>query len=76
MTENRQVVHPGSRIRDERERQGLSREGLAFKAGVSLRSIERIEGGDTVPRRATLSVLLDALGLDRADFGVHNGEAA
>lgn len=70
--------HPGQLIRRERERQGLSREGLAFKAGVSLRAIERIEAKEnpTFPRRATLRVIVDALGLDPADFNFYNGEAA
>jgi XRE family transcriptional regulator, regulator of sulfur utilization len=51
-----------------REGLGLSREGLADRAGVSLRTIERIEGNKTTPRRATLKVLADALGVDPADL--------
>jgi transcriptional regulator with XRE-family HTH domain len=42
---------------------GLSREGLAFKAGVSFKTIERIERGEVVPRRATLKVIADVLGV-------------
>lgn len=65
------------RIRSERKAQGLSPEGLAFRAGVSLKTIERIETGViTSPRRATLKVIVDALGLDPAEFGLWNGEAA
>lgn len=65
------------RIRDERKAQGLSPEGLAFKAGVSLKTVERIEtGAITEPRRATLKVIVDALGLEPTDFGLWNGEAA
>lgn len=65
------------RIRDARKAQGLSPEGLAFKAGVSLKTVERIEtGAITEPRRATLKVIVDALGLDPAEFGLWNGEAA
>ncbi|MDQ3935358.1 MAG: helix-turn-helix domain-containing protein [Actinomycetota bacterium] len=52
----------GSRIRSEREAQGLSIEGLSFKAGVSYKTIERIEAGGSEPRRATLKVIADALG--------------
>jgi predicted transcriptional regulator len=59
--------HPSSAIRDARERLGLSREGLAFKAGVSLRSIERIESGETEPRRSTLAVIESALKKAAAD---------
>lgn len=44
-------------IRESREAVGLSRIGLAYKAGVDLRTIERIEAGDVQPRRATLAVI-------------------
>lgn len=56
--------HP---LRTAREAQGLSREGLAFKAGVSMRTLERIEGGGNA-RRATLTVIALALGLDADEF--------
>ena len=65
-----------TRIRDARKAVGLSPEGLAFKAGVSLKTVERIETGAAVPRRATLRVIVDALDLDPADFDFYNGEAA
>lgn len=64
------------RIREARLAARLSPEGLAFKAGVSLKTVERIETGVTVPRRATLRVILDVLELDPADFDIWNGEAA
>lgn len=51
-------------IREAREQQGLSREALAGKADVSLRTIVRLEEGEAVPRRATLKVITLALGLD------------
>ena len=46
-----------SNIRRHREAVGLSREGLAYKAGLSIKTIERIEGGKNEPRRATLAVI-------------------
>lgn len=52
----------GEQIRQSREAIGLSRIGLAYKAGVDLRTIERIEAGDVQPRRATLAVIEAALG--------------
>ncbi len=64
------------RIRNERKAQGLSPEGLAFKAGVSLKTVERLETGAAIPRRATLRVIVAALGLDPTEFGFWNGEAA
>lgn len=51
----------GPRLRDRREAVDLSVEGLAYKAGVSMRTIERIEAGESVPRRATLTVIEAAL---------------
>jgi ribosome-binding protein aMBF1 (putative translation factor) len=51
----------GQRIRQEREALGLSREGLAYKAGVAAKTIERIEAGKVMPRRATLTVIETAL---------------
>ena len=46
----------------------MAREEVAFKAGVSMRTIERLERGEVVPRRATLKVIADALGVDVADL--------
>lgn len=51
----------GPAIRRAREKAGLSREGLAYKAGLALRTVERIEAGDVQPRRATLTVIEQAL---------------
>lgn len=57
---------PGARIRQTREALGLSRIGLAYKAGVDLRTIERIEADAVVPRRATLAVIEQALAQEAA----------
>lgn len=55
-------THIGIQIRQRREALGLSREGLAYKAGVSHKTLERLEAGMVTPRRATLSVIEGALG--------------
>lgn len=55
-------------VREARLAAGMSREGLAFKAGVSLKTIERVESGRGIPRRATLKVIADVLGLDAGDL--------
>lgn len=47
----------GQQIRNRREALGLSVEGLAYKSGVSYKTIERIEAGDNKPRRATQTVI-------------------
>jgi transcriptional regulator with XRE-family HTH domain len=46
----------------------LSREGLAFRAGVSFKTIERIERGGTRPHRLTLKAIADVLGMDPDDL--------
>ena len=56
----------GDWIRETREAAGLSRIGLAYKAGVDLRTIERIETGKVSPRRATLAVIERALDVEVA----------
>lgn len=44
-------------IKERREALGLSRESLAGLAGLSLRTVDRIEAGESIPRRATLRVI-------------------
>lgn len=58
--------HP---VRQAREAAGLSREGLAFKAGVSLRALERIEAGQVTPRRATLRAIATVLDVPAETLG-------
>ncbi len=53
-----------TQVQEARLAAGLSIEGLAFKAGVSYKTVERIEAGESVPRRATLKVIADVLGLE------------
>ena len=51
------------RISTLRKSKGLSQEVLAEQSGVSLRTIQRMEQGDTVPRGHTLQALANALGV-------------
>jgi len=46
-----------------RQRKGLSQEELAAAAQLSLRTVQRIENGETVPRGFTLQALASALQL-------------
>lgn len=48
-------------IVQHRKRQGLSQEELADRAKVSLRTIQRLENGQNVPRGYTLQLLAQAL---------------
>ncbi|RSK46612.1 helix-turn-helix domain-containing protein [Hymenobacter perfusus] len=50
-----------ARILAIRKSKGLSQEVLAEQSGVSLRTIQRVEQGDTVPRGYTLQALAAAL---------------
>lgn len=50
------------RVRELRQRKGYSQELLAEESGLSLRTIQRIENDETVPRGDTLKRLAVALG--------------
>lgn len=53
----------GDNLRAERNRQNLSQEKLAEKAGILMSQISRIEGGKTDLRLSTLVPILKALNL-------------
>ncbi|HEX8425978.1 helix-turn-helix transcriptional regulator [Hymenobacter sp.] len=50
-----------TRIVAARKSKGFSQELLAERSGVSLRTIQRVEQGDTVPRGHTVQALAEAL---------------
>src|SRR5690349_14196497 len=50
------------KIKELRGRKGMSQEELAEKSQLSLRTVQRIEGGETEPRGDTLQRLASALG--------------
>lgn len=56
------------RVRESRIKQGLSQEELAFKAGLSLRTVQRIENGESVPRGDTLKRLSITLQISPDDI--------
>lgn len=55
-------------IRDLRTRKGISQELLSEKSGVSLRTVQRIENGETEPRGDTLVRLSKALDVAPEDL--------
>jgi transcriptional regulator with XRE-family HTH domain len=55
-------------LRRAREQAGLSREALARRAQISVRTLYRIEHGLTTPRRPTTIVIAMALGRRPADI--------
>ncbi|MFF4902745.1 helix-turn-helix domain-containing protein [Streptomyces sp. NPDC001068] len=54
----------GRLLREARQRTLLTLESLAELSGVSVRAISDMERGQSLPRQATLSELMDALELD------------
>ena len=54
-------LHLAQRIKELRNRKGMSQEFLAEESGLSLRTIQRIENSETVPRGDTLKRLAIAL---------------
>jgi transcriptional regulator with XRE-family HTH domain len=50
------------RIIIARQQKGLTQEELAELAGLSIRTVQRIESGDSIPRSFTLKAIADALG--------------
>jgi transcriptional regulator with XRE-family HTH domain len=56
-------------LRRLREDRGLTLEALAFKSGVSISSLGRIELGRTSAARATVVQIADALGISMGKLG-------
>jgi transcriptional regulator with XRE-family HTH domain len=52
-----------------REDRGLTQEALAFKSGVSISSLGRIETGRTSAAWTTVVQLADALGVSMGELG-------
>ena len=64
-----------TRLRAVRERQALTQDELADKAGVSRQTVLKIEAG-LEPRPATIRKLAAALGVKPADLMAPEGETA
>ncbi|MGK0314620.1 MAG: NADH dehydrogenase [Saprospiraceae bacterium] len=56
------------RISDARIAKGLSQEDLAEQAQINIRTIQRIEQSESVPRGKTLRLISDALEIDISDL--------
>ena len=52
-----------SSIKDLRISKNLTQEELSEKSDLSLRTIQRLENGESIPRGDTLKRITDALGL-------------
>ncbi|MAZ72930.1 MAG: hypothetical protein CMC70_07260 [Flavobacteriaceae bacterium] len=58
----------GQRILALRQEKGLTQEELVAQCNISVRTIQRIEAGEVVPRTYTVRTILSALGEDFEDF--------
>jgi transcriptional regulator with XRE-family HTH domain len=58
----------GAVLREERERQGRSQEGLAHDAGLTTNALARIELGQSDPSFSTVTRIAKALGISRAEL--------
>ena len=58
----------GAVLREERERQGRSQEGLAHDAGLTTNALSRIELGQSDPSFSTVTRIAKALGMSRAEL--------
>lgn len=58
----------GAKIKSLRKRKGFSQEQLADDATLSLRTIQRIENGETIPHGDSLRKLTQALGVNPDDI--------
>src|SRR5215216_6835007 len=58
----------GKRVTEERLRRGMSQEDLAGESLLSLRTIQRIESGQTTPRGDTLKRLATTLKIPVEDL--------
>lgn len=57
------------RLRELREKRGLTQEQLAVAAGVTAKTVANIENGrSAIPLKGTLRLLADALGVEPDDL--------
>ena len=54
----------GKKIIELRKQKGLTQEDLVEKCSINVRTIQRIESGETTPRIYTIKIILNVLGLD------------
>ena len=73
---NEKAVTLAEKIVIDRKSKGLSQEELAERAKVSLRTIQRIEKGESEPRGFTLQAIAGALGKPVEEFAVFATEEA
>jgi transcriptional regulator with XRE-family HTH domain len=58
----------GNKLRSIREECGLTQEELAYSAGISFTTLNRIEQGHVNPSLATIYAIAEALGISPKDL--------
>ena len=51
----------GTKIAELRKNKGLTQEDLVAKCNINVRTLQRIEAGEVMPRKYTLDLLFEAL---------------
>lgn len=67
-------THTHSKIKELRESKGLSQEELSERAGISLRTIQRMEAGESTPRGSTLRIIASSLDVPPEFFNIPTKE--
>lgn len=63
----------GKKIAEFRNECGFTQEQLAEKANINIRTIQRIESGEVLPRLSTLKIIMENLGRDFKEINGENG---
>jgi transcriptional regulator with XRE-family HTH domain len=58
----------GIKLAELRKAKGLTQEDLVAKCNINVRTLQRIEAGEVIPRSYTLQVILTVLEVDYTDF--------
>ncbi|MCF2491498.1 helix-turn-helix domain-containing protein [Dyadobacter sp. CY347] len=61
-------MQTGQKIRESRIKQGLTQQELAAATNISLRTIQRIENGEVIPRSYTLKTIASVLKIDESEI--------
>ncbi len=66
----------GVALREARQRAGLSQQAVSSSTNVSLRTIQRLEKGQVVPRRSTLDILAQFLNIELDELLIDDQNSA
>ena len=61
-------MQTGQKIKEARIKQGLTQQELALKANINLRTIQRIENGEVIPRSYSLKTIAKVLNLNESEL--------